>query len=125
MQKPLAWDGTTWEISARCGATRESFEADASGNRPESNARFVCPRWLSSRGIASMTLGERPRFPNELAPAVQAAIKERLIESNIRVGYWGGIRGGHFVSRSNASHRRANPYLTALQCGTIHRGKRG
>ena len=39
----------------------------------------------------------RPRFPNELAPAVQGAIKERLIESNVRIGYSAAASGADIL----------------------------
>jgi class 3 adenylate cyclase/tetratricopeptide (TPR) repeat protein len=39
----------------------------------------------------------QPRFPKELAPAVQAAIKQRLIESNVRVGYSGAASGADIL----------------------------
>ena len=39
----------------------------------------------------------RPRFPNELAPAVQGAIRERLIESNVRIGYAAAASGADIL----------------------------
>jgi class 3 adenylate cyclase/tetratricopeptide (TPR) repeat protein len=40
---------------------------------------------------------ERRRFPNELAPAVHSAIQERLIASNVRVGYSGAASGADIL----------------------------
>ena len=39
----------------------------------------------------------QPRFPNELAPLVHAAIKERLIESNVRIGYSAAASGADIL----------------------------